>query len=39
MVNVHMYRDGSLWPLARELKTEEWAAIPESVKPLLWGGE
>ena len=39
MVNVHMYRDGSLWPLARELKTEEWAAIPESVKPLLWGAK
>jgi hypothetical protein len=39
MVNVHMYRDGSLWPLARELKPEEWAAIPASVKPLLWKGE
>jgi hypothetical protein len=38
-VNVHMYRDGSLWPLARELKPEEWAAIPESVKPLLWGSK
>jgi hypothetical protein len=34
-----MYRDGSLWPLARELKPEEWAAIPESVKPLLWGSK
>lgn len=38
MKNVHMYRDGSLWPLSRELTEREWAAIPAELKPLVWGG-
>jgi len=39
MKNVHMYRDGALWPLSRELNEREWAAIPAELKPLMWGGQ
>jgi hypothetical protein len=35
MTNVHMFKDGSLWPLTREVTDAEWASVPDSVKPLL----
>lgn len=36
MKNVHMYKDGSIWPAARELTAREWAAIPVSMHPMIW---
>jgi len=39
MKNVHMYRDGSLWPETREFTAMELSAMPDSVKPLLWGAK
>lgn len=38
MKNVHMYEDGSLWPLTRELTEREWRAIPEWMHPMIWCG-
>ena len=35
MRNVHMFKDGSLWPLTREVTDAEWAAVPAMVKPML----
>jgi hypothetical protein len=35
MRNVHMFKDGSLWPLTREVTEAEWAAVPDVVKPML----
>ena len=37
--NVHMYRDGSLWPRSRELTDAERAAIPPALWDLLWRTE
>lgn len=34
--NVHMFEDGSLWPLSRELTAREWAAIPASMHGMIW---
>jgi hypothetical protein len=39
MKNVHMYLDGSLWPLTRELNPTEWQAIPSNLKPFVWRKE
>lgn len=34
--NVHMYKDGGLWPHTREFTAEEWQAIPSRLHPYLW---
>jgi hypothetical protein len=36
MKNVHMYKDGSLWPLTRLLHDHEWQSVPDCVRPLIY---
>jgi glycosyltransferase involved in cell wall biosynthesis len=35
MKNAHMYRGENPWPLVREWTKEEWAQIPDTLKPYL----